>query len=264
VVSCTKKFERILQNDRQDYYSLLSLANIYRSAVIKDEKRDRYRNLAKEFYLKVLAKDPKNIYAANGLAIVEAERGNVSQAKDFLIQIREATADIPDVWINLAHVYLKQGQYVNAIKLYQNVLKKFYENKDPEVLCFLAKAYFESEQLEECKRTLMRAIHVNPSDVNLWYNLAVAQKDYAAKIMNSKNSLITDVSKAIKDLELAFSVFNELKEMKDASTKRKYSTTKCTTFAKLCASNKEIAITQLEEMEERERHLREDREKKEI
>ena len=31
-----------------------------------------------------------------------------------------ATADkMPDVWVNLAHAYLVQGEYVPAIKLYQ-------------------------------------------------------------------------------------------------------------------------------------------------
>jgi len=49
--------------------------------------------------------------------INDVERGHSTEAKDFFVQVREATGDMPDVWINLAHVYLAQGQHVNAIKM---------------------------------------------------------------------------------------------------------------------------------------------------
>jgi len=34
-----------------------------------------------------------------------------------IFQVREATADIPDVWLNLAHIYVEQKQYVAAIQM---------------------------------------------------------------------------------------------------------------------------------------------------
>ena len=37
--------------------------------------------------------------------------------------MREATADIPDVWLNLAHIYVEQKQYVAAIQMVRNALK---------------------------------------------------------------------------------------------------------------------------------------------
>ncbi len=73
--------------------------------------------LATDFYLKALQLDPRNIYAANGVGIIWAERGKYPEAKEFFTQVREATADIPDVWVNLAHVNVAQGQHVNAIKM---------------------------------------------------------------------------------------------------------------------------------------------------
>lgn len=57
-----------------------------------------------------------------GLCNLSLERGKLNEAKDFFIQVREATAETPDVWINLAHVYLAQGQHVNAIKMVKNLL----------------------------------------------------------------------------------------------------------------------------------------------
>ena len=31
--------------------------------------------------------------------------------------MREATADVPDVWLNLAHIYVEQKQYIGAIQM---------------------------------------------------------------------------------------------------------------------------------------------------
>jgi RNA polymerase-associated protein CTR9 len=64
-----------------------------------------------------LQNDPTDIYAANGIGIWMAENGKLNEARDFFLQVREATAEMPDVWINLAHVYVSQGLYLNAIKL---------------------------------------------------------------------------------------------------------------------------------------------------
>lgn len=32
-------------------------------------------------------------------------------------QVREATADISDVWLNLAHIYVEQKQYISAVQM---------------------------------------------------------------------------------------------------------------------------------------------------
>ena len=65
----------------------------------------------------MLQTDPTNIFAANGVGVFFAEHGNLDTARDFFIQVREASGEIPDAWINLAHVYVQQGLYLNAIKL---------------------------------------------------------------------------------------------------------------------------------------------------
>ena len=43
------------------------------------------------------------------------QRHNVSLK--FSSKVREATAEMPDVWINLAHIYIEQKQYVSAIQV---------------------------------------------------------------------------------------------------------------------------------------------------
>ena len=46
-----------------------------------------------------------------------AHKGYFREARDVFAQVREATADMPDVWLNLAHIYVKQKQYISAIQM---------------------------------------------------------------------------------------------------------------------------------------------------
>ena len=44
---------------------------------------------------------------------------------------------MPDVWINLAHIYMAQGQYVNAIKMVLSPLSASLLLLSLEVACSL-------------------------------------------------------------------------------------------------------------------------------
>lgn len=122
-----KKFERILKNPvtSQDSYSLIALGNVwlqtlYQPTKEKDrEKRHQERALA--MYKQVLKIDPRNIWAANGIGAVLAHKGAVNEARDIFAQVREATADFCDVWLNIAHVYVEQKQYVSAVQMVLNL-----------------------------------------------------------------------------------------------------------------------------------------------
>lgn len=118
--------------------------------IFLQEKRHQDRALA--IYKQVLRNDPKNLYAANGigdywieisclnfllifysfggstyvwkfsfgfsfLGAVLAHKGYFREARDVFAQVREATADISDVWLNLAHIYVEQKQYISAVQM---------------------------------------------------------------------------------------------------------------------------------------------------
>jgi RNA polymerase-associated protein CTR9 len=51
------------------------------------------------------------------LALVLALQGHYNEAKDALLLVREAAPELPDVWVNLGHVYAQQQQYTNAIQM---------------------------------------------------------------------------------------------------------------------------------------------------
>ena len=46
-----------------------------------------------------------------------AHKGFFREARDVFAQVREATADMPDVWLNLAHIYTEQSQFISAIQM---------------------------------------------------------------------------------------------------------------------------------------------------
>lgn len=112
----------------------------------------------------MLRNDPKNIWATNGIGAVLAHKGCFIEARDIFAQVREATADFSDVWLNIAHIYVEQKQYVGGIQMYENCLKKFYKHNNVEVMQYLARAYFRAGKLKEAKMTLLKARRVAPQD----------------------------------------------------------------------------------------------------
>ena len=90
-------------------------------------------------------------------------------------EVREATAEFCDVWLNIAHVYVDQKQYVAAIQMYENCLKKFYPYPHVDTLLYLARAYSKSGKLKEAKMTLLKvkyALFLKKGNLflNLWYS----------------------------------------------------------------------------------------------
>lgn len=69
----------------------------------------------------MLRADPKNIWATNGIGCVLAHKNYINEARDIFAQVREATADFPDVWLNIAHIYVEQKQFVSAIQMVVSV-----------------------------------------------------------------------------------------------------------------------------------------------
>ena len=118
-----KKFERILKNPttNNDTYSLIALGNIWLQTLhqsSKDKEREkRHQDRALANYKQVLKIDHRNIWATNGIGCVLAHKGYINESRDIFAQVREATAEFPDVWLNIAHIYVEQKQFVSAIQM---------------------------------------------------------------------------------------------------------------------------------------------------
>lgn len=116
----------------QDSYSLIALGNVWLQTLhqpSKDKEREkRHQERALSMFKQVLKIDPKNIWAANGIGAVLAHKGAVNEARDIFAQVREATADFCDVWLNIAHIYVEQKQFVSAIQMVSRLIALFSFN----------------------------------------------------------------------------------------------------------------------------------------
>ncbi|KAI2662191.1 hypothetical protein H4Q32_000981 [Labeo rohita] len=216
-----KKFERILKqpSTQNDTYSMLALGNVWLQTLHQPtrdrEKEKRHQDRALAIYKQVLRNDSKNLYAANGIGAVLAHKGYFREARDVFAQVREATAEISDVWLNLAHIYVEQKQYISAVQMYENCLKKFYKYQNTEVLLYLARALFKCGKLQECKQTLLRARHVAPNDTVLMFNVALVLQRLATLVLKDEKSNLKAVLSAVKELELAHRYFSYLSKAGD-------------------------------------------------
>ncbi|GMH18099.1 hypothetical protein Nepgr_019940 [Nepenthes gracilis] len=203
-----------------DSYATLCLGNWNYFAALRNEKRApkleaTHLEKAKDLYTNVLKQRTANQYAANGVGLYLAEKGLFDGAKDIFTQVLEAASgtvfvQMPDVWINLAHVYFAQGNFTLAAKMYQNCLRKFYYGTDCHVLLYLARTHYEAEQWQDCKKTLLKAIHLAPSNYTLRFNVGVVMQKFSAFTLNKTKRTVDEVRLTVSELKNAVRVFSQL------------------------------------------------------
>uniref|UniRef100_A0A8B9JY10 CTR9 homolog, Paf1/RNA polymerase II complex component n=1 Tax=Astyanax mexicanus TaxID=7994 RepID=A0A8B9JY10_ASTMX len=257
-----KKFERILKqpSTQNDTYSMLALGNVWLQTLHQPtrdrEKEKRHQDRALAIYKQVLRNDSKNLYAANGIGAVLAHKGYYREARDVFAQVREATADISDVWLNLAHIYVEQKQYISAVQMYENCLKKFYKYQNTEVLLYLARALFKCGKLQECKQMLLRARHVAPNDTVLMFNIALVLQRLATLVLKDEKSNLKAVLSAVKELELAHRYFSYLSK---AGDKMRFDLALASSEARQCSdllSQAQYHVARARKQDEEEKELR--------
>lgn len=134
---------------------------------------------ALEEYTKVLTKEKHNVWAANGVGAALAELGHLDAARAVFSEVHGAMAAasgflaVPDVIINLANVHLARQEYPDAIHLYKAALRELPHKHHPTVLLYLARAYYDSDNLLKAQAALARATHLAPTDYKLRFNFAL-------------------------------------------------------------------------------------------
>lgn len=95
---------------------------------------------------------------------------------------------ISQVW------YFHSTECVDVLFLqYQNCLRKFYHNTDSQVLLYLARTHYEAEQWQDCKKTLLRAIHLAPSNYTLRFDTGVALQKFSASTLQKTKRTVDEV-----------------------------------------------------------------------
>ena len=256
------QFERILKNNDNDTYSQVALGNIWLHTLYQSsrdkEKVKRHEQRALQMYKQVLKIDPKNIWAANGVGAVLAHKGLLNEARDIFAQVREATADFSDVWLNIAHILVDQRQHIRAIQMYENCAKKFYKHTNVEVLLYLARAFCKANKLNECKQMLLKARHVAPEETIFMYNLALIQQKLSKQILQNDKSNLKTVQNAVNDLSIAERSFTWLGSSEIDRTKFEF---KCDfkNESRVCTDllkQAEYHLTRAKKLDEEERELK--------
>lgn len=208
-----KNFDAVMKQ-RQDSYALIARGNYFLQCIhqpIRDKNKDKQNlQMALKTFTEVNRLDPKNIWAANGIGAVLAHKSYFIESRDIFAQVREATADFSDVWLNIAHIYVEQKQYISAIQMYENCLKKFFKHNNVEVMQYLARAYFRAGKLNEAKTVLLKARRVAPQDTVLLFNIALVLQRLAMQILKDEKSVLSEVLQAVHELGLAHKYFSYL------------------------------------------------------
>ena len=120
-----RHYKHTLQHhDKHDRYSLTGMGNLYLTTARemrrdtdqdKDKRRKTYEK-AVEFFDKALQLDPRNAYAAQGIAIALVEdKKDLTAAVQIFSKVRDTLRDA-SVYVNLGHVFADLKQYSRSIE----------------------------------------------------------------------------------------------------------------------------------------------------
>ena len=138
-----------------------------------------------------------------------------------------------DINSNLGHVFLVQNRFLDAERLYQLTIRNLPtssktasgENAPSLLECAAFAQYKQDNRDEDASQSMLKAIHLQPSNLQYWYNAALISKHYAENSMVKPNRVAGDIVTAISHLTFAKSLFGALgkKAKKHATVDRKKS-----------------------------------------
>eukprot|EP01134_Creolimax_fragrantissima_P001688 CFRG1688T1 len=227
---CKEKF------GKEDIYSLVALGSLFHQSatLTKPEKHKYYLDASLAIYTKALTADSRNVYAANGIGCVLAEKGFLNDARQIFVQVREATGDMPYIWMNLAHACLHQKQYINAIKMLKTCQARFFGGRDVDIYASTARAYFLSGDYTLACKTLRRALHIDPTNQEVEYNLGLCEQHAAVVVLKNEKAETSELMSAMRSAKASIRIFTMLKERKDKHP-TKYSKTRADREARMSA-----------------------------
>ncbi|KIJ12938.1 hypothetical protein PAXINDRAFT_14301 [Paxillus involutus ATCC 200175] len=232
-------FATLKDHERHDVYSLCAAAWIMynQSRESRDsnpkavEERKRNFQRAVEAYHKALQLDPLCAVAAQGLAIAVAEDalGTLSgvlpvsaaddaqrrmkyarDALDVFAKIRETLND-GSVHVNMGHCYYVRDEFDRAIESYETASARFYDGQNVSVLMCLCRSWYAKATKEQTLAAMnsalncaQSALHVQPSDKAIMYNIAMIQQKAAELLFG-----LSPAKRTLKDLEWAISQANQ-------------------------------------------------------
>jgi hypothetical protein len=68
-----------------------------------------------------------------------------------------------------------------AWQVYNSVIRRFMHSNDATLLLYLARAYYDADQLADARGVLLKASHIRPSDYRLQFNVALTMQVWIVK-----------------------------------------------------------------------------------
>lgn len=156
-----------LQNyDKHDRYALVAMGNMYllqaremrRETEQDKSKRSGIYSKAVEFFEKALSLDPKNAYAAQGIAIALIEdKKDLKTALTIFNKVRDTVKD-SSLFANLGHIFAELRQFSKAIEHYEIALTKDGKTNDPVILACLGRTWLNKGRTERDIEAYHRAL----------------------------------------------------------------------------------------------------------
>jgi len=170
-----RHYKHTLQNyEKHDRYALIGMGNLYlmtaremrRETDQEKQKRSNMYIKAVEFFDKALQLDPKNAYAAQGIAIALVEdKKDFKTALSIFIKVRDTVKD-PSVFVNLGHIFAELRQYSKAIEHYEAALSKD-RSHDAQILACLGRTWLAKGKSEKSLQAFKNALDYSQKVSNM-------------------------------------------------------------------------------------------------
>ncbi|TAQ86934.1 hypothetical protein B7494_g4731 [Chlorociboria aeruginascens] len=215
-----RHYKHTLQSyEKHDRYALIGMGNLYlitaremrRETDQEKQKRSNMYIKAVEFFDKALQLDPKNAYAAQGIAIALVEdKKDFRTALSIFLKVRDTVKD-PSVYVNLGHIFAELRQYSKAIEHYEVALSKD-RGHDAAILACLGRTWLSKgkaeKSLQAFKNALdysQKALAIAPEQVHLKFNVAFVQIQLTTTVYNIPEAqrTLAEVQGAANGLEEA-------------------------------------------------------------
>lgn len=223
-----RHYKHTLQNyEKHDRYALIGMGNLYLASAREmrretDQERQKRSNMytkAVEFFDKALQLDPKNAYAAQGIAIALAEdKKDFKTALGIFIKVRDTVKDF-NVYINLGHIFAELKQWNKSIEHYEMAMSND-RPRDPQILAclgrtWLARARAEKMSLSSLKNALSysrKSLEVAPDQIHFKFNVAFIQMAIgtAVNALKETQRTLVDVEEAAAGVEEAIKSLDEI------------------------------------------------------
>jgi len=210
---------------REVHYAQVALGNIYLEISRSPAKtkaygkdKDTCLREALDCYVEALRKKRDCFFAANGIGVVLACRGNMEAARRAFQAVTHLLGSKSDacVFENLGHTYLSDGgsNARKALAFYEKALKARPEKAHLR-LC-MAKAWFELKEYERAGGLISDSMQVWPEDLILRYNLALTLELQGMDIVRASTGTnrllgtendVTKLEKAVQKLSSASRLF---------------------------------------------------------